>query len=126
MTHVAQSPTFGGITGTLEDPRSPGRPDFTAIHRSPEFGELRRRFRGFVFPVTALFFVWYLTFVLLAAYARELMSHRLFGAVNVGMTLGLLQFVSTIVITISYLRFARRSIDPRVRRLRAAAGVAER
>ena len=126
MTEVAQSPTFGGITGSIEQMAAPGRPDFVAIHRSPEFQELRGRFRGFVFPMSVLFFVWYLTYVLLAAYARDLMSHRLFGSVNVGLALGLMQFASTIAITIGYLRYARRSIDPRVRRLRARAGVADR
>ena len=137
MTEVAQHPiptpppghhavAFGGITGTAPDTPSNTNPDFAAIHRSPEFATLRRRFRRFVFPMSALFFLWYLTYVLLAAYARGFMSHRLFGAVNVGLLLGLLQFVSTLAITAGYLRFARRRLDPEVAAIRARAGVARR
>lgn len=135
MTDVAASPmatwpthpaAFGGIDRTPPaDPEQYG-PDFNAIRHSAEFDELRHRFRGFVFPVSALFFVWYLTYVLLAAYARDFMSVRVVGSVNVGLVLGLLQFASTIVITLGYLRFARKRLDPQVKLIRARAGVADR
>jgi uncharacterized membrane protein (DUF485 family) len=112
---------FGGITG---EPATPpvvaGTPDFTAIHDSPEFAALRRRFRWFVFPVAALFFLWYLTYVLLAAYARGFMSQRVVGLVTVGLVFGLLQFVSTAVITVGYVRYARRHLDPRAAAIREA------
>jgi uncharacterized membrane protein (DUF485 family) len=121
MTDVS----FGGITERAQPDPGNDSPDFVAIHGSAEFGALRRRFRTFVFPVSALFFVWYLTYVLLAAYARGFMSHRLAGSVNVGLVLGLLQFVSTIAITLGYLRFARSRIDPQVRLIRGRAGVAD-
>jgi uncharacterized membrane protein (DUF485 family) len=115
---------FGGITTrTSSAPAHPGAPDYAAIHDSPQFAALRRRFRRFVFPMAALFFCWYLTYVLLAAYAHGFMSHRLFGLVTVGLVLGLLQFVSTIAITAAYVRFARRNLDPAVEELRAGAGV---
>lgn len=117
---AAPEPAFGGITRTGAEARA-DRPDFEAIQASPEFVELRRRFRRFAFPTTALFFTWYLTFVLLAAYARDFMAQRVIGTVNVGILLGLLQFVSTIAITIGYLRYARRRIDPQVARIRARA-----
>lgn len=137
MTDVAQSPittrspehhvpAFGGITGVTPEQKRNDRPDFVAIHNSAEFTELRRRFRRFVFPMSAAFFLWYLTYVLLAAYAREFMSQKVVGSVNVGLVLGLLQFVSTIAITAGYLRYARRKIDPKVRAIRAAAGVTQR
>ena len=38
--------------------------------------------------------------VLLAAYARSFMSFQLIGEINIGLVLGLLQFVSTAVITV--------------------------
>jgi uncharacterized membrane protein (DUF485 family) len=114
---------FGGITSAPATAPAPTEPDFAAIHDSPEFTALRRRFRRFVFPMTALFFLWYLTYVLLAAYARDFMSHRLFGLLTVGLVLGLLQFVSTGVITFAYVRYARRNLDPSVAAIREAAGV---
>lgn len=115
---------FGGITSdpAAADP-GPGAPDFAAIHDSPEFAALRGRYRRFVFPMAALFFLWYLTYVLLAAFARGFMSHRLFGLVTVGLVLGLLQFASTVAITIGYVRYARRQLDPRVAAIRENAGV---
>lgn len=118
---------FGGITrqpgpDTRGAPTGPGAPDFVAIQESDDFAELRYRFRRFVFPVSALFFLWYLTYVLLAAFARDLMGHRLVGSVNVGLVLGLLQFVSTLVITFCYLRYARTRLDPVAAAIRAEAG----
>lgn len=135
MTQVVHSPIaahspvppgagFGGISRKPDRaPANSGTPDFAAIRSGAEFGALRRRFRWFVFPMSALFFLWYLTYVLLAAFARDLMSHRLFGSVNVGLVLGLAQFASTIAITFGYVRFARNRIDPQVAEIRAEAGV---
>jgi uncharacterized membrane protein (DUF485 family) len=115
---------FGGITRQPSPaPDTPGAPDFAAIRNSAEFVALRRRFRRFVFPVSALFFLWYLTYVLLAAYARAFMSRELIGSMNVALAFGLAQFVSTIAITIAYVRFARSKIDPQVAAIRARAGL---
>ncbi|MGH3431197.1 MAG: DUF485 domain-containing protein [Thermocrispum sp.] len=88
------------------------------MQSSAEFRDLRRRLRGWVFPMTALFIGWYLLYVLLAAYATEFMSTKLWGNINVGLVLGLLQFVSTFVITGLYVRFANRNLDPVAERLR--------
>ncbi|GGS37178.1 MULTISPECIES: DUF485 domain-containing protein [Actinokineospora] len=117
--------TFGGIAPGAAAPAPPAGPDFAAIHASPAFVALRGRFRRFVFGMTAVFFVWYLTYVLLAAYAKDFMATRVTGSVTVGLILGLLQFASTIAITACYLRWARSRIDPDVAAIRAAAqGVA--
>ena len=86
--------------------------DYEAVQRSPEFQELKRRFRSFVLPVSALFMVWFLVYVLLSAYAHDFMATPVFGNVNVGILLGLGQFVSTFVITMLYVRFANKRLDP--------------
>ena len=104
---------------------APAGPDYAAIQASPEFVSLRRRFRGFVFPLSFAFFAWYMTYVLLAAYAHDFMSRKVFGQVNVAILLGLGQFASTALITWLYLRYARRRLDPRAAELRARAGLAE-
>src|SRR5262245_37667392 len=75
-----------------------GNPDFAAIKQTPEFQRLRRRLARFVIPAMALFLCWYFTFVLLAAYAPGLMTQEVFGSVNLGLLLGLSQFLTTIVI----------------------------
>ncbi|HEY2098946.1 MAG: hypothetical protein QOC83_233 [Pseudonocardiales bacterium] len=97
-------------------------PDFAAIRGSAEFGALRRRFRRFVFPMTALFMGWYLAFVLLAAYDHPFMAIQVLGLINMGMVLGLAQFVSTVVIMLVYTRYARLRLDPAMEAVRASSG----
>lgn len=100
-TPSPQSSTEGGLT------------DYQRIQATPQFADLRSRFRRFVFPMTAFFLVWYFAYVLLAAYAPGFMSQRVVGLINVGLILGFLQFVTTFGITIAYVRWAGRVLDPR-------------
>jgi uncharacterized membrane protein (DUF485 family) len=93
-------------------PGGGGGTDWTAVQASPDFQELRSRLRKFVFPVTVGFLAWYLLYVLLASYAPAFMATKVLGNINVGLIFGLLQFVSTFVITILYVRFADRRLDP--------------
>ena len=46
------------------------------------------------------------------------MSQPLFGNINVGLVMGLLQFVTTFVVTTLYVRFADRVLDPASARIR--------
>ena len=85
---------------------------YIAVAGSAEFEALRRTFRRFVFPLAALFLVWYLLYVLLSNYAHDFMSRQVVGNVHVGMIFGLLQFVSTFIITMVYRRWADRTFDP--------------
>jgi uncharacterized membrane protein (DUF485 family) len=82
------------------------------VQASPEFVELRSRLRRFVFPMSAAFMLWYLGYVLMASYAPEIMAIPLLGYINVGIVVGLLQFVSTFVITGLYVRYADARLDP--------------
>ena len=86
--------------------------EYEQAQASPEFMELKKRFRAFAFPMTVAFLVWYLLFVLLSTYAHDFMSTRVFGNINVGLLFGLLQFVSTFVITHLYVSHANRKTDP--------------
>ena len=95
---------------------------YLAIQRSDEFTGLRRALRGFIFPMTVAFFLWYALYVILSAYARGFMSAKLFGNINVALVFGLLQFVSTFAIAWLYARFADRRIDPVADRIRAEIG----
>ncbi|BBF99999.1 MULTISPECIES: DUF485 domain-containing protein [Pseudonocardia] len=90
----------------------PPDPDWAAVQASPDFQELRKRLRGFVFPVTAGFLAWYLLYVLLASFAPDFMAIPVLGNINLGLILGLLQFLSTFAITVAYIRFADRKLDP--------------
>jgi len=110
--------------GGLHAPADEG--DYNRIQESPQFQELRRKHRSIVFPLTALFLGWYFLYVLLADYAHDFMSHKLWGNITVGLVMGLLQFVSTFVITTVYVRYANTHLDPDAREIREAMEGADR
>jgi uncharacterized membrane protein (DUF485 family) len=86
--------------------------EYLAAQNSPEFVDLKKRFRAFAFPMTFAFFTWYLLYVLLSTYAPDFMATEVFGNVNLGLLLGLAQFVTTFAITHLYVRHANRRTDP--------------
>jgi uncharacterized membrane protein (DUF485 family) len=86
--------------------------EYLQAQASPEFTELKRRFRRFAFPMTFAFLAWYLLYVLLSTYAPDVMSTSVFGNVNLGLLLGLAQFVTTFVITHLYVAHANKRTDP--------------
>jgi uncharacterized membrane protein (DUF485 family) len=92
--------------------------EYLAVQASPEFQELRSRLRRFVFPMSALFLVWYAVYVMLGAFAHDFMATKVWGDVNVGLIIGLGQFASTFLITFIYVRFANRELDPRAEAIR--------
>ena len=93
-----------------------------AMQQSPEFEELRSKFRKFVFPLTALFLAWYFLYVLLSVFAKDFMGTRAFGNITWGLIFGLGQFASTFVITMYYARWADREFDPRAEALAQKMG----
>jgi uncharacterized membrane protein (DUF485 family) len=97
---------------------APTGEQFLAMQASPEFQELRTRLRRFVFPMTAFFLVWYALYVALGAFAHDFMAIRVFGNINVGLLIGLGQFLTTFLITGLYVRFANRELDPRATAIR--------
>ncbi|MEV4900566.1 DUF485 domain-containing protein [Citricoccus sp. NPDC055426] len=95
-----------------------GHVDFQAVQATDQFQGLRRTHRSFVFPWTVVFIVWYFLYVILAAYAPGFMSIKVIGNINLGLLIGLLQFVSTFVITGLYVAFANRKLDPQATAIR--------
>jgi uncharacterized membrane protein (DUF485 family) len=91
---------------------------YLATQASPDFQELRTRLRRFVFPMTTFFLVWYGVYVALGAFAHDFMATPVFGNVNVGLLIGLGQFLTTFLITGLYVRFANRELDPRAAAIR--------
>ena len=101
----------------LDDPGRSGATDVAAdayrdIYDSPDFAELRSRFRRLVIPLTAAFLVWYFAYVLMATYRHAWMSHNVAGNFNRGFFFGLLQFVSTFLVAYFYAKRAEKEIDP--------------
>jgi uncharacterized membrane protein (DUF485 family) len=91
---------------------------YEVVHASREFRSLRRHFAEFVVPAIVLFLAWYFLFVICAAFAPGFMRVRVLGEVNVGLCFGILQFASTFIVTICYLRWGRRKFDAQSERLR--------
>ena len=89
------------------------------MQRSPEFGALRRRWRGYIFLMSGLFLAWFLVYVLLSDFAHDFVNTTIGGTnFTVGLVLGLLQFVSTFLITTLYVRYADKNLDPDAEALR--------
>ena len=105
MTINNNVPKVGG--GGTPDPEA-----YVTAQRSPEFQELRKRYRGFAFPMTVAFLVWYFAYVLLSSFAAEFMGTRVWGDITIGLLLGLGQFVTTFAITMAYVSYANRRVDP--------------
>ena len=103
---------------TTDTPPAPTGQQFLAAQASPEFQELRTRLRRFVFPMTAFFLIWYAVYVILGAFAHDFMATKVWGNINLGLIIGLGQFLTTFVITGLYARFANRELDPRAEAIR--------
>lgn len=104
---AANDENLGGISAAA----------YEATQRTPEFIELRGRYRRFAFPMTLAFLSWYATFVLLSVFAPDFMAQRVSGTITVGLVIGLGQFVSTALITWLYVRHANRQLDPLAEKL---------
>ena len=92
--------------------------DFEAVEDTARFRELKRTHRSFVFPLAAAFLIWYFAYVLAADYAHEFMATPVIGNINIGLLLGLGQFVTTFAITTWYVSYANRRLDPAATKIR--------
>jgi uncharacterized membrane protein (DUF485 family) len=92
-------------------------PVYDRLAATPEFAELRKLYRGFVFPATVAFLAWYLLYVLMSNWATGFMNTQVVGNINVALVFGLLQFVTTFGLAWLYSRFSTAKLDPLARRL---------
>ncbi len=99
------------------DQASRHHPVYDSLHASSEFEELRRRYRGFVFPATIAFLVWYLLYVVMSNWATDFMGTQIVGNINVALVFGLLQFVTTFGLAWLYARYSAAKLDPLARGL---------
>jgi uncharacterized membrane protein (DUF485 family) len=103
-------------------PAPAGTHDYQEVAESEDFRQLQRSHRNFVFPLAVLFLIWYFVYVLLAAFAHDFMATPVIGSVNVGLLFGLGQFVSTFIITMAYVAYANRKLDPTAEKIRGELG----
>ena len=102
-----------------ETHKLPTAAEFTEVQESAEFGELRRSYRSFAFPLTVGFIAWYLLYVLLSNYAGDFMGTKLFGNINVALVLGLAQFLTTFLSAWWYSRVAAAKFDPKAEAIKS-------
>ncbi|MFE1549002.1 DUF485 domain-containing protein [Streptomyces sp. NPDC058718] len=117
MATEAPPPPRNG-TDTDHGPVPPTTEEFVEVQEGAEFGELRRTYRSFAFPLTLAFIAWYLLYVLLSNYAGDFMGTKLFGNINVALVLGLGQFLTTFLIAWLYSRHAANRLDPKAEAIR--------
>ncbi|MEU6913785.1 DUF485 domain-containing protein [Streptomyces olindensis] len=102
-----------------EQHKLPSPEEFSEVQESAEFGELRRSYRSFAFPLTVAFIAWYLLYVLLSNYAGGFMGTKLFGNINVAFVLGVAQFVTTFLIAWWYSKHAAAKLDPKAEAIKS-------
>ena len=112
MATEAPPPPQSG-TEAAPGPVQPTTEAFVEVQESAEFGELRRTYRSFAFPLTVAFIAWYLLYVLLSNYAGDFMGTQVVGNINVALVLGLAQFLTTFLIAWWYSRYAAAKLDPK-------------
>ncbi len=93
-------------------------PLYEKLAASEDFQELKKRYRAFVFPWTVAFLAWYLLYVVLSIWAKGFMSTQVLGNINLGLVLGLLQFVSTFFIAWLYSKHSAEKFDPLAEQIR--------
>ncbi|MBC3184983.1 DUF485 domain-containing protein, partial [Corynebacterium sp. zg-331] len=100
------------ITTSGVAPHTPTSKEFRRAQQSPEFRELRSAIRSFTFPVTVAGLVWFALYIVMAMYTPGLYAIPVAGNINLGIVLGLLQFISTFLITWAYVRLPSFSGHP--------------
>lgn len=96
--------------------------DYAAIARDDRFRALRVRQRTLALMTAVLALGWYLAYVLLSTFAEDLMERPVWGELNAGLTLGLLQFAVTWLLAALHALYTRFALDPLADALRADAG----
>lgn len=87
---------------------------YEKIEQSEEFKALKRKKYKFIFPVPILFFLYYLTFPILSAYAKPLMTTIVFGNFTFGYLFGISYYLVIWTLAFIYVAVARsydRQVD---------------
>ena len=105
------------MSQTSQDQASRHDPVYDRLAATPEFEQLRSRYRGFVIPATVAFLAWYLLYVVMSNWASGFMNTQVVGNINVALIFGLLQFVTTFGLAYIYSRYSNAKLDPLAREL---------
>jgi uncharacterized membrane protein (DUF485 family) len=106
---MSTSPNGGGGRGD----RSAGQTgfDWAGIEDTPEFRELTARRRRFILRASIFFLAFFLTYLLLTAFAQDFMGTEIAG-MPLAFLLAVAQVLMTWGVTALYLRTCDREIEP--------------
>jgi len=96
----------------MTDPKVAVDEVVASFDRDPEFLELKRRQRMFVFPMTVVFLVFYMLLIIAAGYWKGFMKHEVGGVINVAYLFALANILTTFLIAFIYTRYANSQLDP--------------
>ncbi|MGW9115844.1 DUF485 domain-containing protein [Streptomyces sp. NPDC055663] len=92
----------------------------TAPGRHSDLRRLRTSYRSLRRTAALTALGYFVVFLLLSGYAKDLLDQPLFGGLNIGLALGLCQIPVTLLAITLYERTARRTVDPLAARIRRA------
>ena len=105
---MSTSPNGGGGRGTFAGETGF---DWAGIEESPEFRELAGRRRRFIVRASIFFLAFFLTYLLLTAFAQDFMGTEIAG-MPLAFLLAVAQVLMTWGVTWAYLRTCDREIEP--------------
>ncbi|WP_326765995.1 DUF485 domain-containing protein [Streptomyces sp. NBC_01591] len=100
-------------------PSPPGTPE-PAPGSHSDLRRLRTAYRLLRRTAALTALGYFVVFLLLSGYAKDLLDRPLFGGLNIGLALGLCQLPVTLLAIVLYERTARRTVDPLAARIRRA------
>ncbi|MFJ9681115.1 DUF485 domain-containing protein [Streptomyces sp. NPDC101194] len=103
---------------TAEGPDAPAAPASSARHG--DLRRLRTAYRALRRITTLTALGYFIVFLLLSGFAKDLMDRPLFGGLDLGLALGLCQLPVTLLAVVLYERTARQTVDPLAARIRRA------
>jgi uncharacterized membrane protein (DUF485 family) len=92
---------------------------YSAVYDSARFQALQRRSNTFIGWASVLFYGWWFTGIVLAAFAPGVFRQGLGGPFNVGILFLVLSFALVAVVSLLYMRFATNRLDPTGEQIRA-------
>ncbi|MFD7066259.1 DUF485 domain-containing protein [Streptomyces sp. NPDC059913] len=104
----------------LADPSTAPAPAAPVPGRHSDLRRLRTAYRALRRIATLTALGYFVAFLLLSAFAKDAMATPLFGGLNAGMALAVLQLPVTVLALVVYERTARRTVDPLAARIRRA------
>ncbi|MFF9509496.1 DUF485 domain-containing protein [Streptomyces sp. NPDC014724] len=102
-----------------EGPDAPAAPASCAT-RHGDLRRLRTAYRLLRRITTLTALGYFIAFLLLSGFAKDLMDRPVFGGLNLGLALGLCQLPVTLLAVVLYERTARQTVDPLAARIRRA------